>query len=368
MFGRPRGSTRPDLTVLYSFGEPHARSNPFLPLLLRSVASGARILTFTWSRALFARYDVLHLHWPEHWFQQARGWRLWVRILLIRVILLRAAIWRIAIVATAHNESPHEAVRGIAGANLSRLVDRVDLWITLNPFTTIPSGARSVCIPHGHYRDWYSQEVTGRVVPGETSAILFAGFVRPYKGVEVLIEQYRRAGEAVRRPLRIVGKPHSAALADAIAALAHGDQRISLEMSHVPDDVLASYIAEAGLIVLPYRDLHNSGIALLALSLNRPVLVPHNAVTEGMQVEFGKTYVHTFSPPLAAERLIEVVSELDTVDWSDLGEVDMSRREWQDIGRQHVEAYREAVRLRRDGDRHHHVTNPPHSDDRVSPV
>jgi len=333
---------------LFSFGTPHAKSNPFLALLVASIAEDADVHAFSWKFAFLGRYDVLHFHWPEHWFQQSTGWRLRVRVLLVRLLLLRTDIFRTLVVVTAHNIAPHEQLSRIQSRNLARITRRIDLWVILNPFTPTPEGARVVCIPHGHYRGWYTENYPPISAASQSrDELLFAGFIRPYKGVERLISEYRAAGDAIPMPLQIMGKPHSPALAAELLELAAGDPRITLTMDHVPDDVMRAHMLQSALIVLPYKSIHNSGIALLALSLSRPILVPENDVTRALRDEFGSAYVYLFQDDLNADRLVEVVALVGTTDWLEVGDADMSHREWPEIGRMHRAAYLEAIESRR---------------------
>ncbi len=78
------------------------------------------------------------------------------------------------------------------------------------------------------------------------------------------------------------------------------DARIAHHLEHVPDDDLAAEVAHAQLVVLPYREMHNSGAVLLALSLDRPVLVPRNEVTDALAAEVGPWWVQRYDGELDA--------------------------------------------------------------------
>jgi len=110
--------------------------------------------------------------------------------------------------------------------------------------------------------------------------LLFFGNLRRYKNVPLLIDVFRqcRDPDAV---LYIASQPHAdSALCEETRARATGDSRIHVEIAYVPDEQVYLYFNSADLVVLPYRDisnernLYNSGIALVALSFNRPILVP----------------------------------------------------------------------------------------------
>jgi len=54
----------------------------------------------------------------------------------------------------------------------------------------------------------------------------------------------------------------------------------------------------ADLVVLPYEDILHSGSALLALSFDRPVLVPARGAMDELRRDVGTNWVYTYDPPL----------------------------------------------------------------------
>jgi hypothetical protein len=99
-------------------------------------------------------------------------------------------------------------------------------------------------------------------------------------------------------------------------------------------------VTEAELVVLPYRDVHNSGAALLALSLDRPVLVPDNEVTAELAAEVGPGWVHRYDGELTAETLRRALSAVR--EERRAPRPDLSGREWDGAAAAHVAVYRQA--------------------------
>ena len=64
-------------TVMQSFRNPRATTNPYITMLDRALADelGSGHLRFSWLRALFGRYDVFHWHWPEAKLQGTSWWK-----------------------------------------------------------------------------------------------------------------------------------------------------------------------------------------------------------------------------------------------------------------------------------------------------
>ena len=74
------------------------------------------------------------------------------------------------------------------------------------------------------------------------------------------------------------GKPSTPELAQELTDAAAG-KRVSLDLTFQTDAQLVEVVSSAVVVALPYTEMYNSGAALLALSLDRPILVPDNAVT-----------------------------------------------------------------------------------------
>jgi len=298
--------------------------------------------TFSWRFALLGRYDVLHLHWPEHLLRSDRTVTTALRRLAVVTLMLRLRLTRTAVVRTVHNPSPHEG--GPAAERL--LLDALDAQTTLavhlteRTIGTVLSGRRSIVVPHGHYRDWYRRADDVQLVPGR---LLHVGLLRAYKNVDQLIEAFGPAPPTWQ--LRIVGAPADEVLAAHVARAAAADPRIVAELRSVDDVQLAAEVAAAELVVLPYPARGGSGAQLLALSLDRPVLVPAGPAADALRAEVGADWVQTYEGRLSSDVLRRGLTAVRAAGCT--GRPDLSRREWADAGRTYRDAYQEAITLRR---------------------
>ncbi|WP_456818571.1 glycosyltransferase [Cellulomonas sp. URHB0016] len=336
----PVAGTRP--RVLQSFAEPGPTTNPHLVLLLRALRRSTVVETFSWRRALLSRYDVLHVHWPEVVVTKTTPMRTLAAAGLLAATLVRCRLRRTAVVRSAHNVAPHEQLPRVTRAVL-RLCDRsTTWWIRLNPTTPLPPGARATTIPLGDYGDWYAAHPEPSPVPGR---LVHVGIVRPYKGVLDLVAAFREVDdESVS--LRIAGRPGSPATATEVAGAAAGDARVSVALRHLDDAELVAEVGAGQLVVLPYRNMHNSGALLLALTLGRPVLVPANAVTDALADEVGPWWVQRYAGALTGTVL---TSALTAVAGPPPAPPDLSGRDWAVLAERHLEVYADAVRAARGG-------------------
>jgi beta-1,4-mannosyltransferase len=339
--GEPSGSAqqRPPVTVLHVLTAPDGTTR-FVDQMVEGAPPEVEAALFGWRRALLGRYDVLHVHWPEQLLRSgSRSGRLKKRI-FFRLLLLRLRLIGRPIVRTLHNVQPHEAGDRAEQRLLRALDQRTDLFIKLNATTQLPAQADTVTILHGHYRHRFEPLADGSTTRGR---LLYFGLIRPYKGVDVLIEEFAKLADPDLQ-LRIVGRP-SAAMAEVVTAAETHDPRISSVLRFVSDAELVAEVKQAELIVLPYREMHNSGVVLVALSLARPVLVPRTPSNQALADEVGDGWVHQFDAPLTAETIRSTLHALQASPAVEPPRLE--NRDWNTVGEAHYQAYLQAIRRRR---------------------
>tara|TARA_R110002020_G_scaffold214865_6_gene422054 strand:+ start:9981 stop:12035 length:2055 start_codon:yes stop_codon:yes gene_type:complete len=340
---RDRSPAKRPLRILESFPAPRSTTNPYIVQLASTLAStpGLAISTYSPRRALFGRYDVFHVHWPENLVGGHRRIGRVARRAHTTILCARLALTRTPVVRTWHNLERPEQLGRIDHALLDALDRLTVLRIRLND-STDPGSHRVVTIPHGHYRDWFSAFERARPTPGR---IAYAGLVRSYKGVDDLI----RAFTSTNRPdvsLAITGKPLDHAHGEALRALAHGDDRVSFDLRYVDEADLVHALSSSELVALPYRHLHNSGAVLAALSLDRPVLVPDTEVTRRLAREVGDDWVIRYSGDVDGATLLSSLDRAHTL--ANRPGPDLSLRSWETAGTDHRAAFRAATEIKRD--------------------
>jgi beta-1,4-mannosyltransferase len=294
-------------------------------------------LPFSYRTALIGRWDVFQVHWPESILRHADVRRRTLRRALFALLLLRLVTTRAPVVRTVHNLRPHERGPWLERWLLRRLDARVGTWVRLNPVTETPGTAPAVTIPHGHYERQLGTTATGARPVADAGRLLFFGFIRPYKGVEELVEVFRSLPDDGLR-LTVAGKPATDVLRATVESAAAGDARIDLRLEFIPDLELGELVTGSTVVVLPYRDMHNSGAIFAALSGGRPVLVQHNAVTTALQEEVGRDWVQTFVAPLDADDLRRALSTAAERDPS--AAPDLTGRSWPEVAARYVDVYR----------------------------
>ncbi len=139
---------------------------------------------------------------------------------------------------------------------------------------------------------------------------VFLGLIRPYKGVDVLLEAFGLLGGDSPWRLVVVGEAWSGlekGLEATARSLELGD-RVRFRFGWAPEPEVDRLLAAADVVVLPYRRGSQSAVAPMALSRGVPV-VASNVGGLGEIVENGVSGV--LVPPGSAEALARVFGELD---------------------------------------------------------
>lgn len=310
---------------------PPGETVKYIDQVVRLAPNTVEFSFFSWSSAIFGRYDVFHVHWPEFLLRGSRWWISLSKSLLFLMFLARLRLARPRIVRTIHNLHPHSDGGRLEAWALREFDKLVTDYVRLNETTPLPERGRSFTVLHGHYRDVFSQYKFSNSVAGRLS---FVGRIEPYKGVENLLTAFR-ALRGDELSLRIVGKVGSD-LGRRIRSSAAQDSRVSVQLDFVSDSNLVREITESQLVVLPYEEMHNSGMALVALSLARPVLVPRTPANETLAQEMGEAWVLLYDGQISAEVLMRSMFEVER---SGRVAVNLDRREWDKIALQYAKIF-----------------------------
>jgi beta-1,4-mannosyltransferase len=296
--------------------------NPYCKLLYENMSEfGVQVEEFSMFRALWGRYKILHLHWPDYYLNQS-----WLKAGLGIPLVLWCVIWarirRTCVIWTAHNFRSHKhqypRIERWFWAAFTRMLDG---WISLSKSSReealqrFPALANVPCavVPHGHYRDAYPATSSKKGarrdlgISEQARVILFLGNISPYKNVPHLANTFRQASikDSV---LLVAGRPASKQDALEVREAAQKSQNILLHLEFVPMKELQKFFAATDLVVLPYSEISNSGSALLALSFNRPALVPAQGSLPELQGHVGLGWIRTYEGELTPPILIESLS------------------------------------------------------------
>jgi glycosyltransferase involved in cell wall biosynthesis len=206
--------------------------------------------------------------------------------------------------------------------------------------------ARVHVIHHGAF-DYLTRLPEERPLPAdlrgvEGPVILFFGLLRPYKGIDVLLEAFRSLRGA---ELWIVGNPRMPVEPlRRQAAQAPGTVRIVPRF--ITDPEIPAYFRRADVVVLPYRDVEHSGVVYTALAFAKPMVLSAVGGFPELAAEHGAARI---VPPEQPAALAQALDELVEDDAARTELAAAARRaaegaySWDRIGAQTLTLYEELL-------------------------
>lgn len=311
--------------VLASPAFENRRANPYNAALYTALQRrGVVVGEFAAKRRVWLEsWDVVHLHWPDAALNSRNVFVAALRAAHLLARVLYTKLRGAKIVWTVHNLRAHHSAHARLEAWLWRaFVPLVDGAISLSHSgrelarQKFPGLARKAdfVIPHGHYRDCYENDYSQSAarlqlgLPPERPVIAFVGQIKTYKNIPALLHAFLEKKEAdSAASLLIAGQPGSAGLAAELIAIANGRDDVHFRFGHIAETEMQLPLNACNLAVFPYRDILNSGSAILALSFDRPVLVPAKGAMAELRDMVGAEWVMTYEGKLTDEVLREAL-------------------------------------------------------------
>ncbi len=273
------------------------RDNPYQQLLAQRLeAEACRVAFPRGYRRVLPLYramrdeksvDILHLHWTFHYVKGRSVPEFFIYMAKFLADLAAVRMAGCRIVWTLHNLVPHETqhrrLELLARRALCRTASAVIVHGRSGREEAIQKlrcpAERVFVIPHGHYREAYGPllaraDARQRLgLPGDVRVVMFFGLLRPYKGLELLLDAWRKLNphDAL---LLVVGQPQQPAYAAELAQRVQATPGAWLVDRFVPAGEVPAFFSAADAVVLPFRAVQTSGSLLLAMSYGRPVIAP----------------------------------------------------------------------------------------------
>jgi hypothetical protein len=135
----------------------------------------------------------------------------------------------------------------------------------------------------------------------------------------------------------IAGRADSKKCRRQVETTANGDPCIRLDLRSVPVGEVEVLFSAADLVVLPFSDIMHSGSAILALSLNKPVLVPARGCLPELQTRIGSDWVRTYEGDLTPAILVGAAAWAENTNRAP--QPNLSRFDWPHIVQATIEFY-----------------------------
>ena len=276
---------------------------------------------------LFKRPSVIHFQWFP--FMEFSSFEIPV------VRMIRRLSRKSKIVLTIHNVFPHganEIQRNKYKQRFLKMDALIDHYIVHTESTAMEvnhvyglKDYRVSIVPHGIFKPNYQLNKTA-VTQKEKKTIIFYGVNRRNKGGDILIDAVRQLPEEYRNNVKVVmaGKTSESYLKE-LQEKAKGFD-VVFKPTYIPDQELYQMIDDADYIALPYREISQSGVLLLALYFRKPLLIsdlpsfretlkgfmPEMFFENGKADEMGKLIVRVLSGDIDIQKELQVIEQLNT--------------------------------------------------------
>jgi beta-1,4-mannosyltransferase len=349
--------------VAYYYGQAERyppgdhRTNPYGPLLCEALERRGAAVEFAvdfdeeYLRRNRGRVDVLHFNWPhyDYYDDDAATMERRMRAFVGNMELARELGYKL--VWTAHNLYPHNRThREIdhrCRLELCRLATAVITHCDVAAEAVRQTFGREhplFVIPHGHfigvYPDWITRESARAAlgVPAGAFAYGFFGSIQPYKGIEPLMDSFRRLpGDDAW--LLVSGSGQADYLA-AVAERVAGHRRIVLRTyPRAPSEDIGLIMRASDVVVLPFLATLTSGTLVLALSWAKPVVAPALGCLPAM-VDPAAGRLYDPSQEDALHRALVAIRGCDLGPASAAALACIRRFDWDTIAYRTLEAYR----------------------------
>ncbi|AJR24937.1 MULTISPECIES: glycosyltransferase family 4 protein [Sphingobium] len=227
-----------------------------------------------------ARADVAHMQW--------------LPLAPADRIMLRRLKGRTALVHTVHNADAYHADAGVQGRGYRGLLDMFDALIVHGGTTRTALERQGIdpkrihVTPHPPMRlATAGTEDLAQVPDAVLPRLLFFGTIRPYKGVDLLLQACLSLWSAGHRfELVLAGKPFMdiAPLLDSVHAAGFGERLIA-DLAFLTEQRLDAHMAKADILVFPYRHIDSSGAFLSALHHGKAMVTSDAGMFAGLPEE-----------------------------------------------------------------------------------
>ena len=209
-------------------------------------------------------------------------------------------------------------------------------------------------IPHGPFFYDFPQPAAGDArkklqVEENQCLVLWQGIIRPYKGVEFLLDAWQRvqqAGAKARLLIAGTGDPALlAAIRDKVRALSLEDS-VTLHFEFVSADQMLSYYQAADVVVYPYKAVTTSGALMTGVTQGKAIIAtrlgPFQELLQDNKNALLCTYGETEELAAALLRLIDDPALRNTLAQG-AASLNLGSEMWKQIATQTMACYAEVV-------------------------
>lgn len=237
------------------------------------------------------KINIIHFHWIEFYLRSKSFLITLLKFPAFFLFLMFTKLLGKKIVITLHNVEPHERLHPfLEHIGFKRCLGMADAIIVHNNYSKNKAkvlygvGREKIhIIPHGNFISYYSNSITKKEakeileIPKDKFILLFFGMIRPYKGIDALINVSNQLlGHISNLFIMFVGKCEDETLKLKVAKFSHKfKNNCFVKLEHIPDGEIQIYMNAAEVGILPYQEITTPGSMLLFMSFGKPIIVPN---------------------------------------------------------------------------------------------
>lgn len=222
---------------------------------------------------------------------------------------------KIKIAAICHNVIPHEKKPG--DKSLSKyFFKKVDYFILLsekvkNDLLKIIPGANTKVLSHPIYSNFGNaiekNEAKIHLKLKDEKLILFFGFIRDYKGLDVLLEALYLLKDKINLKLVAAGEFYSNEnYYKELVKKFKLENHIYFYSDFIPTSEVKYYFSAADVVILPYKSATQSGIVQIAMNFRKPVIASNvGGLSEVIKNEETGYIIEKENPAALAEAILK---------------------------------------------------------------
>ncbi|MEO9945211.1 glycosyltransferase [Paraglaciecola sp.] len=310
-------SSNKDLVV---FAPNWSKNNPYQNLLAASLADDYQVTMQNYPEGLAPftklyhqnpKMKVLHLHWIAELIHRL-SWSKSSLVFFIKLARMLFDLWclkkrGVKIVWTIHNKLSHQSLNKnrelLIRRQFCRLADQVIIHSTeamklVTKLYEYPLQQKAKVIFHGNYDNCYPKPSATKDslrkslnIKPDVINILYFGSIRPYKGVDNLIDCFNSIESTLENSsLTLAGGVSDANYKNELSEKVKLNSKIVANFEFLPEQQLVDQITAADIVVIPFADTLTSGSTILAMTLGKPLILPEKAKVFGCVPELGVKY------------------------------------------------------------------------------
>jgi glycosyltransferase involved in cell wall biosynthesis len=237
--------------------------------------------------ALKYKPDYIHFDWIASYYTRRYSWFTYLDIpLFFLQVFFSKYILKIQIIWTLHNLYPHTNYQRKLHIRVQRWFVKYVSAIRIFSVQSLPAAMDILNMPgnkfqihsEGSYIDYYPNTVskadakTYLKIDHAKKVFLFFGSISPYKGILELIKEFNFENSLLICAGKVMDTNYFKLLQNAA-----GD-RILFFNQFISVENVQYFFNAADVVVLPFKEIENSGSLILAMGFKKPIIAPATKV------------------------------------------------------------------------------------------